>query len=200
MHKRLINAGVARVVVATKDPDTRVNGKGLAQLRDAGILVEDGLLESEAVALNRGFFSRIRSGKPMLQPINDVAEMETPQDTTTDDSLDPEAPSAPGLPLPSEADAFFCSARNFTRHLPFAQVPRFFVVVADGTPPGRVIERAEQVGLDNVRLLLDTENGLQSWAVTGATRPKLLPSGTKPPSPVLPQISCAPWEAWASTT
>lgn len=62
----LIGAGVARVVVAIEDPDPRVNGSGLAALRDAGIAVEVGVLAEEAEALNRGFLQRIRSGRPTL--------------------------------------------------------------------------------------------------------------------------------------
>ncbi len=62
----LIAAGVARVVVAMRDPDPRVNGRGLALLRDAGIEVEDGLLEAEARALNAGFFRRIEAGLPLV--------------------------------------------------------------------------------------------------------------------------------------
>lgn len=62
----LIAAGVARVVVATEDPDPRVNGAGVAALRAAGIAVEVGCLAAEAVALNRGFLTRVTSGRPML--------------------------------------------------------------------------------------------------------------------------------------
>jgi diaminohydroxyphosphoribosylaminopyrimidine deaminase / 5-amino-6-(5-phosphoribosylamino)uracil reductase len=62
----LIAAGVARVVVAAEDPDPRVNGAGIAALRDAGIAVETDCLAAEAVALNRGFLSRVASGRPML--------------------------------------------------------------------------------------------------------------------------------------
>ena len=62
----LAAAGVARVVVAIEDPDPRVNGRGVETLRDAGIAVEVGCLAAEAVAMNRGFLSRLATGRPML--------------------------------------------------------------------------------------------------------------------------------------
>jgi diaminohydroxyphosphoribosylaminopyrimidine deaminase / 5-amino-6-(5-phosphoribosylamino)uracil reductase len=62
----LIAAGVARVVVGVRDPDPRVNGAGLAKLRAAGIVVEEGVLGSEAEDVVAGFFSRVRQGRPLL--------------------------------------------------------------------------------------------------------------------------------------
>jgi len=62
----LIDAGVARVVVATTDPDPRVSGGGLQRLRDAGVQVDVGVCESEARALNKGFFLRITEGRPLF--------------------------------------------------------------------------------------------------------------------------------------
>ena len=62
----LIAAGVARVVVATEDPDPRVNGAGVAALKAAGVAVEVGCLAAEAVALNRGFMIRMTAGRPMV--------------------------------------------------------------------------------------------------------------------------------------
>ena len=62
----LIRAGVARVVVALRDPDARVDGRGLARLRAAGITVEEGLLGTEAAALNAGFIRRITQGLPLV--------------------------------------------------------------------------------------------------------------------------------------
>ena len=62
----LAEAGIARVVMAMRDPDPRVNGRGLAMLRCAGIAVEEGLLEAEARALNAGFFRRIQAGMPVV--------------------------------------------------------------------------------------------------------------------------------------
>jgi diaminohydroxyphosphoribosylaminopyrimidine deaminase/5-amino-6-(5-phosphoribosylamino)uracil reductase len=62
----LAEAGIARVVMAMRDPDPRVNGRGLAMLRGGGIVVEEGLLEAEARALNAGFFRRIQAGMPVV--------------------------------------------------------------------------------------------------------------------------------------
>lgn len=63
----LIDAGVARVVVAVRDPNPKVAGAGAERLRAAGIVVESGLMEDEARELNRGFLSRIERGRPWLR-------------------------------------------------------------------------------------------------------------------------------------
>ncbi|MCS3397971.1 bifunctional diaminohydroxyphosphoribosylaminopyrimidine deaminase/5-amino-6-(5-phosphoribosylamino)uracil reductase RibD [Burkholderia thailandensis] len=60
----LVAAGVARVVIAARDPFEQVAGRGAARLADAGIVVEQGLLEAQARELNIGFFSRIERGRP----------------------------------------------------------------------------------------------------------------------------------------
>ena len=62
----LVQAGVARLVVAMTDPDPRTNGRGIARLRDAGIEVTVGILEKEAASLNRGFSLRIAEGRPLV--------------------------------------------------------------------------------------------------------------------------------------
>src|SRR5471032_1389722 len=62
----LIAAGVARVVAAATDPDSRVNGQGMVRLRDAGIAVESGLLRDEALETLTGFNHRITLGRPMV--------------------------------------------------------------------------------------------------------------------------------------
>ena len=63
----LIEAGVARVVVAMEDPNPLVAGRGLARLRAAGIVTEHGLLETDARELNIGFVSRMTRGRPWLR-------------------------------------------------------------------------------------------------------------------------------------
>jgi len=59
-------AGIARVVVAMRDPDPRTDGKGIRGLRAAGIAVEEGLLRTEAERLNAGFLSRLGRGRPFV--------------------------------------------------------------------------------------------------------------------------------------
>jgi diaminohydroxyphosphoribosylaminopyrimidine deaminase/5-amino-6-(5-phosphoribosylamino)uracil reductase len=62
----LVEAGIARCVVALEDPDPRVNGAGTARLREAGIAVDVGLCAAEAAELNAGFFTRVKLGRPLV--------------------------------------------------------------------------------------------------------------------------------------
>lgn len=62
----LVAAGVARVVVATGDPDPRVSGKGLNILRAAGVHVDFGVSKAEADRDLAGFFLRVREGRPFV--------------------------------------------------------------------------------------------------------------------------------------
>jgi diaminohydroxyphosphoribosylaminopyrimidine deaminase/5-amino-6-(5-phosphoribosylamino)uracil reductase len=62
----LVAAKVARVVVATRDPDPRVDGAGIAKLRAAGIAVDEGVLRAEADEVAAGFSLRVRHGRPLV--------------------------------------------------------------------------------------------------------------------------------------
>ncbi len=62
----ILAAGIARVVVAMPDPDPRVDGKGLARLRDGGVQVTTGLLADEAMEVNAGLTCRVCAGRPMV--------------------------------------------------------------------------------------------------------------------------------------
>ncbi|WP_428633736.1 bifunctional diaminohydroxyphosphoribosylaminopyrimidine deaminase/5-amino-6-(5-phosphoribosylamino)uracil reductase RibD [Sedimenticola sp.] len=63
----LIEAGVARVVVAMTDPNPQVAGQGIAQLEAAGILVDQGVMTAQAMALNPGFIARMTRGRPFVR-------------------------------------------------------------------------------------------------------------------------------------
>jgi diaminohydroxyphosphoribosylaminopyrimidine deaminase/5-amino-6-(5-phosphoribosylamino)uracil reductase len=63
----LIDAGIKRVVAAIEDPNPAVSGSGFRQMEAAGILVETGLMEKEARALNPGFISRHERARPWVR-------------------------------------------------------------------------------------------------------------------------------------
>jgi diaminohydroxyphosphoribosylaminopyrimidine deaminase/5-amino-6-(5-phosphoribosylamino)uracil reductase len=62
----LITAGVARVVIAARDPDPRVNSQGIARLRAAGIAVDEGVLAEEGAEIVAGFAMRMSRGRPLV--------------------------------------------------------------------------------------------------------------------------------------
>lgn len=63
----LIEAGISKVIVALEDPNPVVSGRGRALLEQAGVVVQTGLLQTEAHALNVGFVSRMIKRKPWVR-------------------------------------------------------------------------------------------------------------------------------------
>ena len=64
--KAVVEAGIARVVIALKDPNPLVAGKGIAILEEAGIEVKCGVLAREAAKLNEAFLKWIQMGLPLV--------------------------------------------------------------------------------------------------------------------------------------
>jgi diaminohydroxyphosphoribosylaminopyrimidine deaminase/5-amino-6-(5-phosphoribosylamino)uracil reductase len=64
--RRIIDAGIGRVVAAMTDPDPRVSGNGFGELRAHGVLVEDGLMANEATKLNAAFVMVKRLQRPLV--------------------------------------------------------------------------------------------------------------------------------------
>lgn len=62
----LIAAGIARVVVATGDPDARVAGRGITMLQEAGIVVDTGVMAAEAQRDHAGFLMRVTQNRPFV--------------------------------------------------------------------------------------------------------------------------------------
>jgi len=62
----LIEAGIARAVIAISDPNPRVDGGGIAALRAAGVDVTVGVGAAAALGLNRGFCARFSVGRPFV--------------------------------------------------------------------------------------------------------------------------------------
>ncbi len=62
----VIRAGVKRVVVAMKDPNPKVSGRGLRMLKEAGVEVRSGVLAEEARLMNRWFIHYMKTGRPYV--------------------------------------------------------------------------------------------------------------------------------------
>jgi len=62
----VINAGIRRVVIATRDPNPRVNGGGAEFLQSKGLQVETGLLADQARRLNEAWFKWVETGLPLV--------------------------------------------------------------------------------------------------------------------------------------
>lgn len=62
--KALIEAGVKKVVVAMRDPNPKVAGCGIEQLRNAGIEVVEGILAAESAKMNEAFIKWITTKLP----------------------------------------------------------------------------------------------------------------------------------------
>lgn len=62
----IVRTGIPRVVVSCSDPNPKVNGRGVAHLRQAGIRVREHFLEEEGRALGRRFFTSVEKGRPYV--------------------------------------------------------------------------------------------------------------------------------------
>ena len=89
---RIAEAGVQRVVVAVGDPSARVNGAGIAWLRQRGIQVDVGVRRTEAARLNEVFLTWAAHGRPFV-----TMKIAT--------SLDNRIASRPGVRTPITGDA-----------------------------------------------------------------------------------------------
>ncbi len=64
--KAIIDAGISTVIVGSQDPNPKVAGKGIVQLRQADINVEVLPVEDQCMSLNRYFFHAMRQQKPYV--------------------------------------------------------------------------------------------------------------------------------------
>jgi diaminohydroxyphosphoribosylaminopyrimidine deaminase/5-amino-6-(5-phosphoribosylamino)uracil reductase len=74
---KILESGVRRVVVSTRDPFEEVNGRGIAKLRAGGVAVETGFLPDRAVLLNLPYFKRhVKTDRPQLITIKMAISMD----------------------------------------------------------------------------------------------------------------------------
>ena len=63
----LIASGVKRAVIAMQDPNPLVAGRGIRKMQEAGVIVECGVLQQDAEALNQGYIKRMTTGQPFVR-------------------------------------------------------------------------------------------------------------------------------------
>ena len=62
----LVAAGIARVVIAVRDPDDRVNGRGIERLAESGVDIQIGVEAEAARQVMAGFLSRVTMARPLV--------------------------------------------------------------------------------------------------------------------------------------
>jgi pyrimidine deaminase RibD-like protein len=150
----LIEAKIAKAIIAVKDPNSSVNGRGIEKLREAGVDVEVGLLEERALRLNESYFKFITRGTPFIHAVIEYLTDASPRPPDWH-------PSKEFLQAISEYDAVMIGdqsnlnrlivdgGRARKRHRPLV------VVASDPKPP--LLKFLE--GLDVSVLHLETQSG-----------------------------------------
>jgi diaminohydroxyphosphoribosylaminopyrimidine deaminase/5-amino-6-(5-phosphoribosylamino)uracil reductase len=64
--KTIVRAGIKRVVIAMQDPNPKVSGNGIRELKEAGIKVVSGILEEKARELNEAYMKYITTKRPFV--------------------------------------------------------------------------------------------------------------------------------------
>lgn len=154
----LLEAGVRRVFVGSRDPNPLVNGRGLSRLRKAGVLVATGVLEAECDALNAHWFRFITEGRPYVT-LKAAVTLDGKLATRTGDSRWVSGPEAREWVhrLRDRVDAVLVGSGTV-----LADDPRLTTRLPRGA------------GRDPVRIVLDTELALP------ARRHVLRPEGAAP--------------------
>jgi len=134
----VIDAGVARVVVAMEDPHEVVNGRGIAALRAAGIEVVTGVLEAEARRLNEKFVWSISQKLPFVL-VKAGMTLDGKLATVTRESqwITAEAAREKSLALREEYDAILAGSGTVKHDNP--RLTRRLGLAGEATPWTRVV-------------------------------------------------------------
>src|SRR4051812_39833973 len=173
----IIEAGVAKVVVALEDPDPRVRGRGIARLREAGVDVEVGVRADEVRTQLAPYLKHRRTGRPWV--VLKLAASVDGRTAAPDGSskwITGDAARADAHRLRAESDAVIVGAGTVR-----ADDPSLTVRDAEGGDPLRVVlgkapEGAKvhpalelTGGLEEILDELGTRGVLQAMVEGGAT-------------------------------
>ena len=159
----IISKGVRRVVVGCVDSFSKVSGRGISRLREAGIDVEVGVLEKECRWMNRRFFTLNERQRPYI-----ILKWAQSANGFIDNAFRPTAISTPltqmlSHKLRSEEDAILVGRVTAERDHPRLDVRHW-----SGQPPRRVV-LSHTNGIDAVIGQLCQE-GVQSLIVEGGAQ------------------------------
>jgi diaminohydroxyphosphoribosylaminopyrimidine deaminase/5-amino-6-(5-phosphoribosylamino)uracil reductase len=131
----LIAAGVAEVVVGIEDPDPNVRGKGITQLRDAGITVRSGVLDAEVRAQLAPYLKHRDTGRPwVVLKLAASLDGRTAAPDGSSQWITGEPARADAHRLRAESDAVLVGAGTVR-----ADDPSLTVRLVDGPDPERVV-------------------------------------------------------------
>jgi pyrimidine deaminase RibD-like protein len=167
----LIEAGIARAVIATRDPDSRVKGHGIELLRAAGIEVEVGLLANEAVRLNETFNKYVTYHTPFVHVL------------IGPDSLASWKPSTSLLRMASLYDAIVLGDDRFSgmfldaclsreRHRPFiiiGEVNAANAFTLKARSPGEIFRKLAELRATSVLFLPGSFDGIDPRMIDKST-------------------------------
>ena len=149
--RAIIAAGVKRVAAAMADPNPLVAGKGFRALRRAGIPVVRGVMEGEALALNRAYCRWVTTGRPHVT-LKLALSLDGQAAAATGESRWISGEEARSLVhrMRSEADAVLVGGETFRRDAPLltARIP-------GGRNPRRVILTSRTAGVSRRKRFLE---------------------------------------------
>ncbi len=131
----LLDAGVARVVVAIEDPDPLVAGEGAELLREGGVIVETGVRAEEVEAQLAAYLKHRRTGRPyVVLKLAATLDGRTAAPDGTSQWITGEAARADAHRLRAESDAILVGAGTVR-----VDDPSLTVRHVDGADPVRVV-------------------------------------------------------------
>jgi diaminohydroxyphosphoribosylaminopyrimidine deaminase/5-amino-6-(5-phosphoribosylamino)uracil reductase len=164
----LIAAGVARVVIAARDPDPRVDGRGIALLREAGIVVDVGCRAAEACEVLAGFAKRLATGLPFCS-LKLATSLDGRIATSTGESkwITGEAARADGHCLRASHDAIMVGSGTALADDPLLTCR--LRDLPDRSPVRVVLDR--RLRLKPTSRLATTAREVPTWVITGSADP-----------------------------
>ncbi len=129
------DAGITRVLIGTEDPDSEVAGKGIEQLRDAGIDVEVGIERAAVEAQLAPYLHHRRTGRPyVVVKLASTVDGRTAAPDGTSQWITGEAARADAHRLRAESQAILVGAGTVR-----ADDPSLTVRLVEGPNPRRVV-------------------------------------------------------------